>query len=137
MTTLQYRVRASLLLLASLVVTSSFARAEQVYFSEINYHPKDGKPEFIEILNQSASAIDFANWRLSDGVDYEFPDFAEGDPQRTFMCSFERILVSSVNEATLRAAYPTIPAGVKVFGPWTGALSNGGENIRLEWPVRW
>ena len=81
MATPQSRVRASLLLLAALVATSSFACAEQVYFSEINYHPKDDKPEFIEILNQSASAIDFANWRLSDGVEYEFPDFAARHPQ--------------------------------------------------------
>ena len=133
MATPQYRVRASLLSLAALVATSSFACAEQVYFSEINYHPKDGKPEFIEILNQSASAIDFANWRLSDGVEYEFPDFDERAIRSdTFMCSFERILVSGVDEATLRAAYPTIPAGVKVFGSWTGALSNGGDNILLE-----
>ncbi|MGE5294706.1 MAG: lamin tail domain-containing protein [Solirubrobacterales bacterium] len=36
-----------------------------------------------------------------------------------------------MDEATLRAAYG-IPSTVRVFGPWTGSLKNGGERVSLK-----
>ena len=106
-------------------------RAEQAIISEIHYNPLQGQPEYVEIYNNSGAAVDFARWQFTKGIDYEFPDFSSGDALGTFMHSFERIVVASVDEATLRAAY-TIPADTKVFGPWIGALSNAGERLRLE-----
>lgn len=107
-------------------------KAGQVILSEIMYHPAGVLPEYIEVQNLTATPLDFAKWRFSNGVEYEFPEFSAASSQRMFLHRFERILVASVNETELRAAYPGIPAGVKVFGPWSGALSNGGERVTLK-----
>ena len=115
--------------LISLIFVVSSA-AERVTFSEIHYAPKDDKPEYIEIFNNSGSAVDFACWEFSDGINYKFPDFSPSSPQQTFMCAFERILVTSVDESTFRANY-TVPGDVKIFGPYDGALSNAGEALEL------
>jgi hypothetical protein len=106
-------------------------RAEQVVLSEIMYHPAGASPEYLEIQNLTATVFDIAEWTFTDGIDYTFPAFSAGDSQATFLKAFERILVSPVDEATLRAAY-TIPAGTRVFGPWTGSLDNAGERVTLK-----
>ena len=106
-------------------------RAEQIVFSEIMYHPPGTLPEYIEVYNVTATPFDIAQWRLRDGVDYDFPAFAAGDPTRTFLKPFERILLSSADEATTRAAY-SIPASVRIYGPWTGSLDNAGERVTLK-----
>jgi hypothetical protein len=109
----------------------SDARSEQVVFSEIMYHPPDGLPEYIELYNNTATVFDMADWRLCDGVEYAFPSFDVAASSRTFLKPFERILLSPVDEATLRAAYGVSPT-VRVFGPWTGNLKNSGERITLK-----
>ncbi|MGC6464678.1 MAG: lamin tail domain-containing protein [Akkermansiaceae bacterium] len=116
-------------LLAPLFPTS--LNAEQIIFSEIMYHPSGALPEFLEIENLTTTPFDIANWRFTDGIDYQFPDFNAGDGQATILQPFERILVSPVPEADLRAAY-SIPVTTRIFGPYTGALSNGGERLTLE-----
>ncbi|MFT4547763.1 MAG: hypothetical protein ACI9MB_001710, partial [Verrucomicrobiales bacterium] len=109
----------------------SSLQAEQIIFSEIMYHPAGALPEFIEIENLTTTPFDIANWKFSDGIDYEFPAFNSGDSQAAFLKPFERILVSPVNEATLRAAY-SIPVTTRIFGPYTGNLNNGGERLSLD-----
>ncbi|MEE3176592.1 MAG: lamin tail domain-containing protein, partial [Verrucomicrobiota bacterium] len=111
-----------------LCATSS---AEQVVFSEIHYNPKGDKPEYIEIQNLTATPKDISRWKMSNGVEFEFPDFDEAEPDRAFLKKWERILLSSVDEQTLREAY-SIPASIKVYGPWEGSLNNGGELVALE-----
>jgi Lamin Tail Domain/CotH kinase protein len=116
----------------ALCLLPAVVSAEQVVFSEIHYHPKPGKPEFVEIQNLTATVFDIAEWRFADGVEYTFPKFNAPSTGRTFLGKFERILVTGVEEAVLRAAYPAIPAAVKIYGPWTGALNNAGETLRLD-----
>lgn len=113
------------------MIGGATTRAEQVVFSEIMYHPPDTRPEYIEVYNNTATPFDVAQWKLRGGVDYDFPPFAAGNPTRTFLKPFERILLSPVDEGTLRAAY-NIPANVRIYGPWSGNLDNAGEDIRLE-----
>ncbi len=113
------------------VLSSASLRAEQIIFSEIMYHPAGTLPEFIEVENLTATPFDIANWRFSDGIEYEFPDFNSGDAEAAFLGPFERILISPVDGATLRAAYQ-IPVNTRIFGPYTGSLSNGGERISLD-----
>lgn len=105
--------------------------AEQVVFSEIHYNPQGEKPEYLEVYNLTATPLDIANWKFSKGVDFEFPDFDAGNPEISFIESFERILIAGVDEQALRQAY-VIPAGTKIYGPWSGALSNEGELLELK-----
>ncbi|MBN1508002.1 MAG: lamin tail domain-containing protein [Sedimentisphaerales bacterium] len=105
-------------------------QAEQVVFSEIMYHPAGTLPEYIEVYNNTATPMDIAEWRVSDGVDHTFPSFSADAPEQTFLKPFERIVLSSVEEAALRAAY-NVPPTARVFGPWEGNLKNGGERITL------
>ncbi len=106
-------------------------RAEQVVISEIMYHPPATRPEFVELYNQTVTPLDIARWRLAGGVSYEFPDFSTNAPGLTFLKPFERIVLCGANAAALRAAY-RMPESVRVYGPWTGKLSNSGERITLK-----
>ncbi|MEO8350396.1 MAG: lamin tail domain-containing protein [Chthoniobacteraceae bacterium] len=119
------------LLFIVLVCLLAPARAEQVVFSEIMYHPAGTKPEYIEVWNITNTPIDFARWKFSEGVSFTFPDFNPGAALSTYFRPLERIVVSAADPAATRAAYG-IPATVRVFGPWTGTLDNAGERITLE-----
>jgi len=106
-------------------------RSEQVVVSEIMYHPPGTLPEYIEVYNNTATPFDMARWKIRDAVDFDFPAFSAGDPTQTFLKPFERILIAGTDAATLRTAY-NLPASVRIYGPWTGALDNAGERIALQ-----
>ena len=105
--------------------------AEQVIFTEIQYNAKAGKPDFLEVTNNTGTPFDMGKWFFSDGITYTFPDFNSADTSAHILKEFETILVSPVDAATLRAAYPGIPATTRIFGPYLGALSNSGETVTL------
>ncbi len=107
------------------------AQAEQVVFSEVMYHPPAGGYEYVEVQNLTATPFDIAKWELSGGADFTFPDFNSGAPLETFLKAFERIVICNTDPATFRASYNT-PASIRIFGPWSGMLSNGGERINLK-----
>ncbi|MGI8602423.1 MAG: lamin tail domain-containing protein [Verrucomicrobiales bacterium] len=113
------------------VLTSSPLRSQQVLYSEVMYHPAGPAPEFIEVWNISLTPQDMAKWAFTDGVSFIFPDFSAGDVQAHLLKPFERIVVSSATPSVTRVAYPSLPATVRVFGPWTGALDNNGERVTL------
>ena len=117
-------------LLALFLGSLASARAEQVVFTEIMYNPAGARPEFIEIRNTTMTPMDIAKWRFTDGISFEFPDFAAGSAQAHILKALERIVVSSADPETTRAAYG-IPASVRVLGPWTGLLDNAGETVTL------
>ena len=95
------------------------------------YHPKDGGHEFVEIENLTSTPFDIALWRLSGGVDFEFPDFSTASPRNTFLKAFEKIVICDTDPGTFRVAYG-LPSAVRVLGPWKGNLNNGGERINLK-----
>ena len=120
-----------LAVLALACLSGTIVRSEQVVFSEINYNPAGTKPEFVEVWNITSTPLDTAKWSFADGVAFTLPDFAAGSPQAHFLKPQERIVISAASEATTRAAYPAIPAGVRVLGPWVGGLNNDGERVTL------
>ncbi len=105
--------------------------AGEIIISEIMYNPAGTKAEWVEVTNLTTNRRDAALWRLSGGANLTLPDFNSGSPSAHFIKEHERILFSSKSPADTRADYPGIPGSVRVFGPWTGALNNAGESLRM------
>ena len=123
-----FYLSALLLAILSSIATTD---AEQVVFNEIMYHPPAGGYEFVEVENLTSTPFDIASWRLSGGVDYQFPAFNSGAASQSFLKAFERIVICETDPATFRNAYG-LPAAIRVFGPWSGNLDNAGERITLK-----
>ena len=106
-------------------------RAGQVIFTEVMYHPTAPRPEYVEMTNLTSNRLDMARWTVSGGISYTFPDFSASAASAHLLKEYERVIISSADETTTRAAWP-IPPNVRVFGPWTGSLDNAGEDITLK-----
>ncbi|MEZ6116710.1 MAG: lamin tail domain-containing protein [Pirellulaceae bacterium] len=92
-----------------------------VVFNEIMYNPaqaEDAGLEWVEFYNQLVVDIDISDWVLEGGIDYTFPD-------KTRVPGRGHIVLASDPEAFEAAT------GIPALGPWTGRLSNGGEELRL------
>ena len=93
-----------------------------VHFNEIHFNPNeylgftDATHEFIEIHNNTTTAVNIAGWRISGGVDCTFP-IGASIPANGFVLAAATI-------ATFTGG------GVTVY-PYTDDLNNIGENIRL------
>lgn len=103
-------------------------------------HLSTSDGEFIELLNRTGSAVPLhdpvhpANrWRLTDAVEFTFPAGA-------VVPANERVLVVGFNPATNPAKLAAfadhygVPAGVLVYGPFSGRLAAAGERLLLERP---
>jgi hypothetical protein len=113
------------------LLTAVSLHAEQVVISRIMYHPRAGKPAYVELFNNTSNPFDIAKWRLTGGARFEFPDFSTTEPSASFLKPFERLVLSGADPAATRLAYG-IPASVRVFGPWKGALDSPEERVTLK-----
>ncbi len=104
---------------------------KNVVISEIMYHPyhdnahtqpEPTSREFIEIYNRGIMSVNLTGWRFSDGVDFTFPARTL-DPNQ--------YLVVAANVGAFLQAYPGVDSN-RVVGPWTGRLSNSGEDVDLD-----
>jgi spore coat protein CotH len=102
-----------------------------VIIGEVMYHAADGGDEFIELNNPTGSSVPLhstiggqpAPWRLAGAVDFSFPANAA-------IPAGGRVLVVGIDPAAFRTAH-NIPAGVAIFGPYTGDLNDAGDDLRL------
>ena len=117
-----------------------------VVISEIMYHPPDigtndnVAHEYIELRNITSAPVPLYDpdyptntWRIRDAVKFDFPIGVVLQP-------YEEILVVSfdpINNPTLlrefRQVY-NIDPGTRIFGPYSGKLSNKDADIELERP---
>jgi hypothetical protein len=110
-------------LAASFWLLAAHARADStVVFNEIMYHPNatnEAQLEWLELHNQMAVDMDLSGWSLAGGVQFTFP---EG----TVLGGGQYLVVAS-SPATLIAA----TGAPNVLGPFTGRLSNNGDELEL------
>ena len=125
------------------------ARADSstnVVICEIMYHPPAAGTndnvfdEFIELHNLSDSPallFDPAHatnaWRLSGGVDFNFPPDTVIPPNGYLLVVSCDFLVNPAALAAFRSMY-RLSADVVIAGPYRGQLDNGGESLVLEKP---
>ncbi len=92
--------------------------------SEIMYHPpslgafNDTKLEFIELKNSGSARIDLSGVRITDGIDYIFPNGATLEPGL--------LLVLASNQTAFVTRYGFAP-----FAEYNRHLSNAGDRVSL------
>ena len=99
-----------------------------VVINELYFHPITGdtEDEWLELRNLSGSMVSLAGWRISDGVSYTFPAGASIAPNG--------YVVVARNPARVQPNHPALSPAL-IYGPFTGALADGGEEIVLAQPV--
>ena len=124
----------------SFIVNAVPASADNVVVSEMNYHPSDPTPaeiaagftaandfEYIELLNIGASAVDLTGVSFTAGIGFQFT--AALSPSLLRLEPGERVVIAE-NLAAFAMRYGT-SAGLKLTGPYSGNLSNGGETLTV------
>jgi hypothetical protein len=110
-----------------------------IVINEIMYHPDwpvaspydNESYEYVELYNISGSDVNLYDeegvpWKFTDGIDFTFP--AEANlPAHGYL-----LLVK--DPAAFAWRYGSPPAGVQLFGPYDGKLSNGGEKLEMSMP---
>jgi hypothetical protein len=120
-----------------------------IIISEFHYHPSDiitngsawnnPEDEFVELLNITTSPIPLYDpenpsntWQLRDAVRFSFPTNTTLNPN-------EHILITSFHPTNSTAANTfrskfNVPPQTRLFGPFSGELSNSGEPLELIQP---
>lgn len=105
-------------------------RVGPVVVSEIHHRPATNRVEFIELYNITASNVPLYEstapahtWRLANAVTYAFPTGAVLQP-------FSSLIVCATNPAAFRAL-SGVSTNHPVYGPFTGALNNAGDDVEL------
>lgn len=104
-----------------------------VVISEIMYHPTIKGLEYVELTNITSETVLLHDilrlqnvWKLSGGIDLDFPSGAR-------VKAGEVILISGIEPEAFRSQLG-LSASLQIFGPWSGALNNAGELVRLRKP---
>jgi hypothetical protein len=93
-----------------------------IVINEIMYNPNQGLDdyyEYLELYNNSGFTVDLSGWYFAQGFDFTFP-------AGTVMDDASYLVVARVPD-TIATFY-----GISnIVGPFSGALSNGGEIVEL------
>ena len=110
-----------------------------IVISELNYNPPANGSEYVELKNISAAPVTLefydsglgvtVPWQFTDGIDFVFP-------LGTTIPAGGVLVLANAAPASFRAAYPSVPAGVTVLGPFANStnLSNSGERVQIGKP---
>jgi hypothetical protein len=96
--------------------------------TELMYHPTDGGAfdsedyEYVEFKNIGNAPLALAGVKFTEGITFTFPD-------ATLPAGGYAVVAR--DPAAFASRY-VVPAGVPVWGPYNGRLSNGGESLKLE-----
>ena len=115
-------------------------RIGPIVISEIMYNPAgNGDAEYIELLNVSNAPVTFFDaikgraWRISDGIDFEFPSDISPSVPLTLNPGQRAVLTKNLVRFTTSFGAISAPA-TPVFEWGTGSLNNGGETLQLDKP---
>ena len=97
-----------------------------IVINEIMYNPSmdigyDDDFEYLELYNNDENSVDISNWYFSEGFDYTFPANTEIAPNA--------YIVIAIDPDSLLDFYD-ISSDI-VYGPFSGNLTNSGEDIVL------
>jgi hypothetical protein len=107
--------------------------------SEIMYHPITDSEwgEYLEITNRSGTEFVFGAgmegdplWRISGGVDFEFPNGLRLNPGAGLLVVGFDVSARPDRLEAFRQYY-SVPSDVAVLGPFKGRLDNAGERLAL------
>jgi hypothetical protein len=126
---------------------NALPRIGPVVIAEFMYHPpdlpyavNDTLDEYIELLNITTTNVPLYDvaaqtntWRLGNAVTFAFPTNIVLPPAgRLLVVSFDPIKYPATRAAFVAKYGP--PTNIPVYGPWSGALNNGGDTIELNCP---
>jgi hypothetical protein len=116
----------------TLGASNSVPRIGPLVINEVMYHPAIGYDEFVEIVNISSNAVLLYDaafptnaWKLS-GLGYTFSN-------NVSVVAGGYLLLVPIDPAAFRSKYSVAPS-VQILGPYSGALQDSGERLRLERP---
>ena len=107
-----------------------------VVLNELQYHPREGGHEFVELHNVSDRPISLAGWRLDEGIRFEFPSVEI--PAQSYLVLLQ--VDHPDNDAAIndfRASFG-VPSSVPVLAYndlQHGSLNNAGEVLVLQQPL--
>jgi hypothetical protein len=102
---------------------ATLAKADTaLVFNEISYHPatNEAAMQWIEFYNQMAVDLDVSNWKVSGDVAFTFPNPTRIPGRSYVVLARDPTQLQSVTGLSSN-----------VFGPFTGALKNGGGSLSL------
>jgi hypothetical protein len=112
---------------------NALPRVGPVVMSEVMYKPAANQSEFVELVNISHTNVLLYDplfptntWQLGGGVSFNLPMGQQLAPGAV-------AIICATNPATFRAQYG-VSASIPVYGPWSGALNNAGDSVKLMWP---
>jgi len=114
------RTLSKLAVCSALLAIGASTVSADVRISEIHYAPVDPSLEFVEIVS-TGGEVDLSNWAFTDGISFVFaPGARLGPGERAVICRDRAVLAD-------RAGLPVD----RLLGDFSGALSNGGERLRI------
>ncbi|MFT7642406.1 MAG: hypothetical protein ACI9G1_004163, partial [Pirellulaceae bacterium] len=118
---------------------NSGPRVGPIIISEIMYHaPADvggfgaASFDYVEIHNPTLNSVDFTDWIIDGGIDFQFPDnFSMDGGETILLVSFDPLAVQNAVLLDAFRLHYDVPVETVLLGDFGGQLGNGGDVIRL------